>query len=56
LKAVGERLAQVQQQRAADVPTIPSSIGLEKATNLFLQATSGDHLRQRRGSKDLWRG
>jgi hydroxyacylglutathione hydrolase len=56
LKAVGERLAQVQQQRAADVPTIPSSIGLEKATNLFLQAANGDQLRQRRGSKDLWRG
>ena len=56
LRAVSERLAQVQQQRAAGVPTIPSSIGLEKATNLFLQAANGDQLRQRRGSKDLWRG
>jgi hydroxyacylglutathione hydrolase len=56
LKAVVERLAQVQQQRAAGQPTIPSSIGLEKATNLFLQAANADQLRQRRGSKDLWRG
>jgi hydroxyacylglutathione hydrolase len=46
----------VQQQRAAGQPTIPSSIGLEKATNLFLQAANADQLRQRRGSKDLWRG
>ena len=53
---IAERLAQVQQLRRQGTPTIPSSIGLEQATNLFVRAADADQLRQRRGSKDLWRG
>jgi len=54
--AIGERLAAVQAARAAGRPTIPSSIALEQATNLFMRAADGHELRRRRGSKDLWRG
>ena len=53
---ISERLAAVRALRAAGQPTIPSSIGLERATNLFVRAADGAELRRRRGSKDLWRG
>lgn len=54
--AIAARLAAVRAARAAGRPTIPSSIGLERATNLFVRAVDATELRQRRGSKDLWRG
>jgi hydroxyacylglutathione hydrolase len=54
--AISERLAAVQAARAAGNPTIPSSIALEQATNLFVRAADGAELRRRRGSKDLWKG
>ncbi|MFZ9216672.1 MAG: hydroxyacylglutathione hydrolase [Vulcanococcus sp.] len=53
--AIRERLAAVQALRRNGQATIPSSIGLEKATNLFLKARDPEELRRRRGSKDLWR-
>jgi hydroxyacylglutathione hydrolase len=54
--AIAERLAAVTQARAAGQSTIPSTIALERATNLFVRARTSTELRQRRGSKDLWRG
>jgi len=54
--AIAERLARVTQDRAAGRPTIPSTVALERATNLFVRAGDGDALRRRRASKDLWRG
>jgi hydroxyacylglutathione hydrolase len=54
--AIAARLSAVQTSRAAGRPTIPSSIGLERATNLFLRAADGAELRRLRGHKDLWRG
>ncbi|MFM8935585.1 MAG: hydroxyacylglutathione hydrolase [Vulcanococcus sp.] len=53
---IATRLAAVQAARAAGRPTIPSSIALEQATNLFVRAADAAALRQLRGSKDLWRG
>jgi hydroxyacylglutathione hydrolase len=53
--AIRERLAAVQALRRNGQATIPSSIGLEKTTNLFLKARDPEELRRRRGSKDLWR-
>ena len=50
------RLAAVQAARQAGQPTIPSTIGLERSTNLFVRAADGAALRQLRGHKDLWRG
>lgn len=54
--AITERLTTVQAARASGRPTIPSSIALEQATNLFMRASTAEALRQLRGSKDLWRG
>jgi len=38
--ALARRMAEVQQQREKNLPTIPSTIGLEKATNPFLRPNS----------------
>ncbi|MGA0022162.1 MAG: hydroxyacylglutathione hydrolase C-terminal domain-containing protein, partial [Vulcanococcus sp.] len=54
--AIEARLAEVEARRAQGEPTIPSSIALEKATNLFVRASDADALRRLRGSKDLWKG
>ena len=54
--AIQARLQDVLALREQQQPTIPSSIALEKGTNLFLRAADADELRRRRGSKDLWRG
>lgn len=51
---VQRRIEQVAQQRAANLPTLPSSIALEKATNPFLRCTQPELIRtlQRRGLTD----
>lgn len=36
--AIGERLKKIEAARAAGRPTVPTTIGAEKATNLFLRA------------------
>jgi len=55
-RAIAERLAAVRQRRAAGLPTIPSGIGLEKATNLFLRAGDAAELARLRQSRNLWQG
>jgi hydroxyacylglutathione hydrolase len=54
--AIAERLQEVLALREQQRPTIPSRIGLERTTNLFVRAADPDSLRRLRGSKDLWRG
>ncbi len=54
--AIQARLQEVRARREQQKPTIPSSIALEKATNLFVRAADAAELRRRRGSKDLWKG
>ena len=54
--AISERLAAVLQLREQGRATIPTSIGLERATNLFLRTADPASLRRLRGSKDLWKG
>ncbi len=51
---VQRRIEQVTQQRTANLPTVPSSIALEKATNPFLRCTQPELIRtlQRRGLAD----
>ena len=51
---IQQRIEQVAQQRAASLPTLPSSIALEKATNPFLRCTQPELIRtlQRRGLAD----
>ncbi len=54
--ALAERLHQVQQLRAQDLPTIPSTVALERATNLFVRCSSPAELAELRRSKNDWRG
>ena len=51
---VQRRIEQVTQQRAANLPTVPSSIALEKATNPFLRCAQPELIRtlQQRGLAD----
>jgi len=54
--AVQERLAAVRQLRRHGGFSIPSTIGLEQATNLFLRAGTAEELGALRRHKDSWRG
>ena len=51
---VRRRIEQAAQQRAENLPTLPSSIALEKATNPFLRCTQTEliHTLQQRGLAD----
>ncbi|MFC3675040.1 hydroxyacylglutathione hydrolase [Ferrovibrio xuzhouensis] len=40
--ALAERYAEIKTLRAAGKPTVPSTIGMERATNPFLRPKSGD--------------
>ena len=52
--AIQQRVAATQQLRAANLPTLPSSIALEKATNPFLRCSQPELIRtlQQRGLTD----
>lgn len=54
--AIAERLAQVQARRGRGEATIPSSVALERATNLFVRAADAAELAALRQSKNTWRG
>ena len=54
-QAIAVRLAEVLERRHQGLPTIPSSIGLERATNLFVRAPNPGALAELRQSKDHWR-
>jgi len=54
--AIGTRLEAVREARAAGQPTIPSRIGLELRTNLFLRAADPAALAVLRSSRDDWKG
>ena len=52
---LAERLREVRNLRANGDLSLPSSIGLERQTNLFMQARSAAELGQLRSHKDQWR-
>jgi hydroxyacylglutathione hydrolase len=54
-QAIAARLTEVLERRHLGLPTIPSSIGLERATNLFVRARTAGELAVHRSSKDHWR-
>jgi hydroxyacylglutathione hydrolase len=54
--ALRERMEQVELARAAGAATVPTSIGLERATNPFMRAASVAQLAERRQAKDRFRG
>ena len=54
--AIRARMAEVDALRARGEATIPTTIGLERATNPFLRALSAEELGERRLAKDSFRG
>lgn len=53
--ALAERHAEVIALREAGTPTVPTSIGREKATNPFMRARDAAHLAELRAAKDAFR-
>ncbi len=54
--ALTARLEEVARLRAANRPTVPSTIGYERATNPFARAASVEQFAERRAAKDNFRG
>jgi len=54
--ALARRLAEVEAARAAGEATVPTTIGLERATNPFMRADSIEEFARRRRDKDNFRG
>ncbi len=54
--ALIDRMAEVDAMRAQGLPTVPTTIALERATNPFMRATSAEELAERRAAKDSFRG
>ncbi|PWG02406.1 hydroxyacylglutathione hydrolase [Sphingosinicella humi] len=50
--ALRERMAEVEAKRAAGDATVPTTIGLERATNPFMRAETAEELAERRRAKD----
>lgn len=51
-QAISARLQSVQQLRETDTATVPTTIGLEKETNVFLHAKSATEFAALRNAKD----
>ena len=54
--ALVARMADVDAMRLRGEPTVPTTIGLERATNPFMRAASVEQLAERRAAKDSFRG
>ncbi|MBX3594862.1 hydroxyacylglutathione hydrolase [Sphingomonas sp.] len=54
--ALAERMRDVVALRAKGLPTVPTTIALERATNPFMRATSAAQLAERRAAKDAFQG
>ncbi len=52
--ALVSRMAEVDLKRSRGEPTVPTNIGLERATNPFMRAASVDELAARRAAKDAF--
>jgi len=55
-QAIRDRMAEVDAARAEGIPTVPTTIALERATNPFMRAGSAEELGRRRAAKDQFRG
>ena len=55
-RALQARMDTVDAQRARGEPTVPTSIGLERATNPFMRAGSVEEMAARRSAKDNFKG
>jgi hydroxyacylglutathione hydrolase len=55
-QAIAARLAVVEAARERGEATVPTTIGLERATNPFMRARDAAQLAERRAAKDRFRG
>ena len=55
-QAIRDRMVDVDRLRAEGKPTLPTTIGAEKATNPFLRAESVEQMAERRAAKDSFKG
>jgi hydroxyacylglutathione hydrolase len=55
-QAIIDRMVEVTRLRAAGEATVPTTIGLERATNPFMRAASANELAERRAAKDGFTG
>ena len=55
-QALAERMAEVDAMRAQGLPTVPTTIALERATNPFMRSESVAQLAERRAAKDSFKG
>ena len=53
---IAARLNEVQQRRRRGELTLPTTLGLERVSNLFLQADDAGALAELREHKDAWQG
>jgi len=53
---IAARMAEVEAARARGEATVPTTIGLERATNPFMRARDAVQLAERRAAKDTFRG
>ena len=53
--AIRARMDAVEAMRAAGIPTLPTTIGLERATNPFMRAADAETLGRHRAAKDAFR-
>ena len=54
--ALAARVVEIDAARAAGLPTVPSTIGRERATNPFTRAATVAEFATRRAAKDSFRG
>jgi hydroxyacylglutathione hydrolase len=55
-EALAARMAEVDAMRAQGLPTVPTTIALERATNPFMRSESATQLAERRAAKDSFKG
>ncbi len=55
-QALIDRMERVDAARAIGEATVPTTIGLERATNPFMRAVNAEQLAERRAAKDGFRG
>ncbi len=55
-EALAARMTEVDAMRAQGLPTVPTTIALERATNPFMRSDSAAQLAERRAAKDSFRG
>ncbi len=54
--ALAARIGEITDLRSRSLPTVPSTIGLERATNPFVRAADATEFAARRAAKDAFKG